>query len=194
MALGKRAQTASVTTLLSTSRKGRGHTRGRGEHRVYTFAPTARPSPKFRRGQRKHLCRPPSKDGQHRLFRRCKATSLTIPYHTTQWTSFGASIVSCDSFRGHPKMTLRIKARAFVCKQRAHFYLAIFGFSPKIPLPTRYAHSPFATAQGAAVKERGHLTAALLSRAGNAVPRDTKRNLVNKMRLHVLTFGMRRMI
>ena len=27
--------------------------------------------------------------------------------------------------------------------------------------PTRHAHSPFATAQGAAVKERGHLTAAL---------------------------------
>ena len=100
MAFGKRAQTASVTTLLSTSRKGRGHIRGRGAHRVYTFAPTARPSPKFRRGQRKHLCRPPSKDGQHRLFRRCKATSLTIPYHTTQWTSFGAFIVSYLSLRG----------------------------------------------------------------------------------------------
>ena len=47
-----------------------------------------------------------------------------------------------------------------------------FRFSPKIPLPTRHAHSPFATAQGAAVKERGHLTAALSSRAGSAVPRD----------------------
>ena len=65
-----------------------------------------------------------------------------------------------------------------------------FRFSPKIPLPTRHAHSPFATAQGAAVKERGHLTAALSSRAGSAVPRDAKRNPVNKLFLYVLAFNM----
>ena len=53
-----------------------------------------------------------------------------------------------------------------------------FRFSPKIPLPTRHARSPLATAQGAAVKERGRLTAALSSRAENAVPRDGSRKFI----------------
>ena len=58
------------------------------------------------------------------------------------------------------------------CKPCALLIFAVFGFPLNTPLPTRYAHSPFATAQGAAVKKRGHLTAALSSRAGSAVPRD----------------------
>ena len=59
------------------------------------------------------------------------------------------------------------------------------------PSDTTSARSPLAVVQGAAVKERGHLTAALSSRARSAVSRDSKRNLVDKMRLFVLTFGVR---
>ena len=62
--------------------------------------------------------------------------------------------------------------------------------SPGYPPPTGDLFAPLTPLQGAAVKERGHLTAALSSRARSAVSRDRKRYLVNKMRLHVLTFGM----
>ena len=89
-------------------------------------------------------------------------------------------------FRGNPKITLRIATAVIANAIVAVTHTRYFRFSPKIPLPTRYARSPLTTAQGAAVKDRGHLTAALLYRAGNAVPRDAKRNLVNIMQLDVL--------
>ena len=89
-------------------------------------------------------------------------------------------------FRGNPKITLRIAMAVIANAIVAVTHTRYFRFSPKIPLPTRYARSPLTTAQGAAVKERGHLTAALLYRAGSAVPRDAKRNLVNIMQLDVL--------
>ena len=38
-------------------------------------------------------------------------------------------------FRGHPKITLRIKTRVFACKLCAFFILAIFGFPLKYPFP-----------------------------------------------------------
>ena len=46
------------------------------------------------------------------------------------------------------------------------------------PSDTTSARSPLAVVQRAAVKERGHLTAALLSRAGSAVPRDGCRRFI----------------
>ena len=74
---------------------------------------------------------------------------------------WGAQFFAHPLFRGNPKITLRIAtaviANAIVAVTRTRY----FRFSPKIPLPTRYARSPLTTAQGAAVKERGHLTAAL---------------------------------
>ena len=107
---------------------------------------------------------------------------------------WGAQFFAHPLFRGNPKITLRIATAVIANAIVAVTHTRYFRFSPKIPLPTRYARSPLTTAQGAAVKDRGHLTAALLYRAGNAVPRDAKRNLVNIMQLDVLTFGIRIML
>ena len=95
MAFGKRADRVRDDTAFFFTERARSYPRERGASRIHLctgFAPLPQVS------QRKHRCRTPSKDGQYRLFRRCKATSLTIPYHTTQWTSFGASIVLYDFF------------------------------------------------------------------------------------------------
>ena len=56
------------------------------------------------------------------------------------------------------------------------------------PSDTTSARSPLAVVQRAAVKERGHLTAALLSRARSAVSRDGCRRFIRLHRALPLTF------
>ena len=71
--------------------------------------------------------------------------------------------------RGH-QSAYRLNQRR--TERRAFFIQAALGFPLNTPLPTRCAHSPFATAQSALVEERGHSTRALPSRARSAVSRD----------------------
>ena len=62
---------------------------------------------------------------------------------------------------GNPKITHRIATAVIANAIVAVSHTRYFRFSPGYPLPTRHAHSPFATAQSALVEERGHSTRAL---------------------------------
>ena len=58
--------------------------------------------------------------------------------------------------RGNPKIDASNQtARVCIANSARFFILAIFGFPLNTPLPTRHAHSPFATAQGAPCQKRG---------------------------------------
>ena len=85
------------------------------------------------------------------------ARRLSSFYPLEQSFVFGFLMRSFDN----QKITLRIATAVIANAIVAVTHTRYFRFSPKIPLPTRYVRSPLTTAQGAAVKERGHLTAAL---------------------------------